>query len=84
MGVVAVGAGVVGVGVTVPPVFDGGVTVGVGVGVTAVPPVEDELGGVGVVDVVVVAVVLVDVPAAGVVVPPDGGAVSAGTVSGTL
>ncbi len=77
------GAGVVGVGVTVPPVFDGGVTVGVGVGVTAVPPVEDELGVVAVVDVVVVAVVLVDVPA-GVVVPPDGGAVSAGTVSGTL
>jgi len=65
-------------------VSDGGVAGGVGVGVTAVPPVEDDPGVVAVVDVVVVAVVLVDVPAAGVVVPPDGGAVRAGTVSGTL
>lgn len=83
-GVVGVGVGVVGAGVPVPPVLEGGVAGGVGVGVTAVPPVEDGLGVVAVVDVVVVDVVLVEVPAAGVVVPPDGGAVSTGTVSGTL
>lgn len=80
---VAVGAGGVGAGVPVPPVSEGGVAGGVGVGATAVPPVEDEVGGVAVAGVVVVEVVLVEVRVAGVVVPPDGGAVTAGTVFGT-
>lgn len=71
-------------GVTVPPVFDGVVVVGAGVGVTAVPPVEDGAGVVAVVEVVDVVEVLVDVPAAGVVVPPAGGAVRTGVVSGVL
>ena len=75
--------GVVAVGVAVPPVLEDGA----GVGVTAVPPVlpvePDVLGVAAVVDVVVVEVVAVVDEAAGVVVPPDGGAVSAGVVSGT-
>lgn len=67
-----------------PPVSEGGVAGGVGVGATAVPPVEDEVGGVAVAGVVVVEVVLVvEVRVAGVVVEPDGGAVTAGTVFGT-
>lgn len=77
-------AGVVVVGVTVPPVLDGVV---VGVGVTDVPPDEDVLGDVGataVVDVDVVEVVLVVVAADAAGVPPEGGAVSTGVVKGTL
>lgn len=82
LGVVAAG------GVAVPPVGAGALGVAAG-GVTAVPPVaavpDDELLGAGVVEVVVVEVVVVAVGSlAGVVVPPDGGAVSAGVVSGAL
>lgn len=74
-------AGVVAVGVAVPPVAADGAEVA-GVGDAAAPPeaaVPDEDAVVEVVDVV-----LVDVVAAGVVVPPDGGAVRAGVVLGTL
>jgi hypothetical protein len=76
--VVVVVAGVVCVGVAVPPVFDGVV---VGVGVTVAPPVALDAG---VVEVDVVDVVeLVDVVDAVVGVPPVGGAVSTGVVAGT-
>jgi hypothetical protein len=80
--VVVGAAGVVGVGVAVPPVEG---AAGVGVGVTAVPPVAELLElvlGVVVVEVDVVEVVLVVALPAGVVVPPDGGAVRTGVVLG--
>ncbi|MCW2991342.1 MAG: hypothetical protein JWM73_1936 [Solirubrobacterales bacterium] len=81
-GVVVAGA-VVCVGVAVPPVPDGVVVAAAG-GVTAAPPVEDDVGVVEVVEVVDVVVVPVDVDASGVVVTPDGGAVRTGVVLGTL
>lgn len=89
-----VSLGAVCVGVAVPPPVLGGAA-GACVGSAAVPPVaavpEDELelelevlGVVAVVDVVVVDVVAVDAELDGVVVPPEGGAVRAGVVLGTL
>ena len=80
---------VVCVGVDVPPVLCGVVVAGT-TGVAAVPPddvegdVEDDVDGVAVVVVEVVAVAELGVVVEAAGVPPDGGAVSAGVSLGRL
>jgi hypothetical protein len=73
-----------GVGVAVPPVFDGVVVTGAVAGAPPDADVEPEEVGVAVVSVVDVVEVVAVAAGEAAGVPPDGGAVSTGTVFGTL